>query len=409
MLLLFATIAINDGANNINGITLKLVALIDSVDASFMQDSSEIISQMGSFAASLLQINETLQALSASSDNVRADHAALREQLIDSREDLLDTLITLNKMMMMTMTTSMDAYGRSTVTTVDGNRSAAMYTGSLLLAPRLFNSSMCFDFAIAVSISTSSCNQADIIQRSTASPQCLDQGIEVLWVHPQSSYECYSQGISFAESQLRSSAMAIRCWDYQRMRLEKLKEGQRVMYRQHSRMAFYHRIEDADKGDNAYRCYMAPRTDSSDSTQQLLDPIWIVGEVDYVDSGRGGPEAAVAYISVPSRTYCPGKAPSSSSSLLLLCCKLDGTCLFPVPTTNDEVLWRRGPGADEEEEELSSASEEDDVSDLPPMAYRAPDPPARTAALGRSHSLGDWEQHTRGEGTALRSRDEFGY
>lgn len=325
---------------------------------------------MGSFAASLLQINETLQALSATDS---ADHTALRVQLIDSREDLLDTLITLNKMMTM-MTTRPDANGRF------------IYKGSLILAPRLFNSSMCFDFAIVVCISGSDA-QANSTQRSTAS-SLLDQSIDVLWVHPQSSYECYSQGISFAESQLRSTAMAIRCWDFQKLHLDQLKVGQRVMYRQHSRMAFFHRI-DTDK--DACR-YMASRTDSG--AKQPLDPIWIVGEVDHIDSGSDGSEAAVAYVSMPSRACYP-KVDGRKASLL--CCKLDGTCLFPLPTANDEVLWRRDPCAGQE---LSSDSE-DDVSDLP-MTYRStvrsdPGPPVRPLC----RALGDWEQHTRGERSTL--------
>ena len=348
-----------------------------------MQDSNEIISQMGSFAASLLQINETLQALSATD---RADHTALRVQLIDSREDLLDTLITLNKMMTM-MTTRPDANGRFIVPVDDENRPVSIYKGSLILAPRLFNSSMCFDFAIVVCISGSDV-QANSTQRPTAS-SLLDQSIDVLWVHPQSSYECYSQGISFAESQLRSTAMAIRCWDFQKLHLDQLKVGQRVMYRQHSRMAFFHRI-DADK--DACR-YMASRTDSG--AKQPLDPIWIVGEVDHIDSGSDGSEAAVAYVSVPSRACYP-KVDGRKASLL--CCKLDGTCLFPLPTANDEVLWRRDPCTGQE---LSSDSE-DDVSDLP-MTYRAtvhsdPGPPVRPLC----RALGDWEQHTRGERSTLR-------
>ena len=186
-------------------------------------ESKEVVIQLSTFASNLVDVANVLRSLSESCGDSNYENTL--SQMIEAKSSLLDTLILLN-----TILVAQDSIKQVHV----------IYPGSLVLAPRLFQGFLCWDFAIVTQISE---NRRPMLT-ATSTTQTLDQysfqdcepcseaevAISVTWLRPQTLYEHFSHNITFAPSQLREPHEAVRYWQEQEAALSIVQVGGDVLY-----------------------------------------------------------------------------------------------------------------------------------------------------------------------------------
>lgn len=186
----------------------------------YQMQSNEIVQQLSSFACNLVQVADVLHSLSGSSGTFDT-----RIQMNEAKTSLLDTLVLLNTFL---------------VAQNSANNACDVYPGSLVLAPRLFQGTLCWDFAIVTQI-TENCRP---ILTTTSTTRILNQysfrtsehndeseiTISVLWLRPQTQYEHFSHNITFASSQLRQPQDAVQYWQEQEAALSIVHAADDVLY-----------------------------------------------------------------------------------------------------------------------------------------------------------------------------------
>lgn len=117
-----------------------------------------------------------------------------------------------------------------------------IYPGSLILAPRLYRGSICWDFAVVACIEKHcasgesgllfNAEQPEIlpciyIKNANAGAECT---ISVLWLHPHTEHEFMATHVSFNPSQVRNTQSALHLWQEQEQALSLVKAHTEVLY-----------------------------------------------------------------------------------------------------------------------------------------------------------------------------------
>lgn len=192
--------------------------------------ASEVVEQLKVFVGNLVQVTPVLHSLS--STKLEALSAPDRSSTLDSikqmneaKSSLLDTIVLLNQLLISQATSS---------------QVFDVYIGSLVLAPRFFRGSLCWDLAVVTKIeqncrpiltTTSTITQLDTYSLLTYEPGSeVEVTISVLWLRPQTTYEHFSHSINFLPTQLRHTQETVQYYQEQQDALLIVQPDQEVIY-----------------------------------------------------------------------------------------------------------------------------------------------------------------------------------
>lgn len=157
-----------------------------------------IVEQLGMFAGSLVSILKALETIVNDHGDANLD---TKMSLHDSKLDILDTLIMLS--------TALESHAAL--------RELKLYHGSIVLAPRFFNGSMCLDFAIITEVNKAfqeldahesfdqhNKNLVLTYQTTEAINEIQSSVYNIAWLRPQSNYELVAHEISFTGTTIPS-------------------------------------------------------------------------------------------------------------------------------------------------------------------------------------------------------------
>jgi hypothetical protein len=175
-------------------------------------DREAIIQQLGVFATNLKQIVDILPSLScAKSEGTMCSSSCDKCKLISTRNDVVNAVVDLNVMVAPESTTPL-----CTDATSD------YFVGSLVLAPRFYRGSICWDFAVITAMS---------IERDAACNTAIkEKPVSVLWAYPQNTYELHAYALTFSSQQLRPPTEAVQLFTSQQQALLRAQPGDEVLF-----------------------------------------------------------------------------------------------------------------------------------------------------------------------------------
>eukprot|EP01038_Epipyxis_sp_PR26KG_P010589 gene10589-14226_t len=142
---------------------------------------------MDAFVCSLIDVVDALSTIGMDDSTLQS---SVKDQLEDSYSDIINTIVMLNELY--------DSLSRSSSFATMVNT----YThpkGSLVLAPRFFENSFIYDFAIIKRIVIND----QIVSSIPADDMTLNESsVNVIWLRPQSKYELLAENITFSYPQL---------------------------------------------------------------------------------------------------------------------------------------------------------------------------------------------------------------
>jgi len=192
--------------------------------------TSEVVEQLKMFVGNLVQVTPVLYSLSGTKLEALSalDRTATEgsiKQMNEAKSSLLDTVVLLNQLLISQATSS---------------QIFDVYIGSLVLAPRFFRGSLCWDLAVITKIeqncrpiltTTSIITQLDTYSLLTCEPGSeVEVTISVLWLRPQTTYEHFSHSINFLPAQLRHTQEAVQYYQEQQEALSIVQPDQEVMF-----------------------------------------------------------------------------------------------------------------------------------------------------------------------------------
>ena len=182
-------------------------------------EKSTVIDQLCIFADSLKQVSIALSQLQCSFKENGSD--CVHCLMVSSRSDIMRTLMELNKCLLSI------------------NVTEKVYSGSLVLAPRFFQGTMCWDLAVVTSITER--DNSSVAENATQLVSiCLDtlatkatQIVSIAWIRPQNKYELHSAGIEFTPAQLRCPSEALQLLCAQETALCSINNLKNMLYLEH--------------------------------------------------------------------------------------------------------------------------------------------------------------------------------
>lgn len=328
-------------------------------------DREAVFEQMRIFATSLIQVLEVLRALLVCSD---VSQLETKRKLIDSRWDILNTLVMLN-----THLQDLSLTGDN------------VHVGSMVLAPRLFQGILCYDLALVVNIvdsnaetTTSLCEQqaSDSFKSNPSQSSKEYRTIYIIWLRPQSEYEFYSSGIAFSSTQINLNGVTF--LQEQESMLNLLKQSDKIMYHYGGTSSKFQRLG-AEEEDSL-----------SAASAAVLGGVWCVGTV--VDVIVGANNVAVVI-----------QQEHNSSRYLVR--KLQLTEVAPVPRSGNNNDNNSNNNFDKEatdEEEEEGSEVHVGISSLPSYQKLHSNYNNSSSSYHVSSSssssllLGTWETYTKG-------------
>jgi hypothetical protein len=183
-----------------------------------IMQSEDIVQQLGAFATSLQQIIDVLPSITCTKmEGAVCSSSCDKCKLLSTRQDVVQAMMDMNQMITLGTNTS------------SASVCSLCFTGSLVLAPRFYRGSICWDFAIVTSTGSTGNLPSSSDLASTDAIQTEAQ-ISILWAYPQSQYELHSSAITFSSQQLRPPPDALLLLTAHQQALRRIQPGDEVLY-----------------------------------------------------------------------------------------------------------------------------------------------------------------------------------